>query len=299
MRVMVIVKASRGSEAGEMPSQELLTAMGNFNEELVKAGLMLDGAGLKPTSAGARVHFSGSNRTVIDGPFTETKELVAGYWIWKVDSLQQAIDWVKRCPNPMLEDSDIEIRPFYEAEDFGEALTPEMREQEAAILASSLGLNFPSFQDRPPMRLVGLLRSYNMETRIAIPQQWKQFVNLSNSLPQSRHTNYYGVSLNTKGNCDFDYLCAFEADQSLHAEPLPTEFTQVTIEPHRFAIFAHTAHVSTLPKTLELIWQQWAKKCDLDIANGPCVECYTTDFDANTGMGGMEVWIPLKTPQHL
>lgn len=118
MRVMVMVKATKSSEAGEMPSEQLLADMGKFNEELVKAGIMKAGDGLKPSSEGARVHFSGPNRTVTDGPFAETKELIAGYWLWEVKSMQEAIDWVKRCPNPMLEDSDIEIRPFYEMEDF-------------------------------------------------------------------------------------------------------------------------------------------------------------------------------------
>src|SRR6188472_3432822 len=128
MRFMVIVKATPESEAGEMPSTELMTAMGNFNEELVKAGIMKAGDGLQPSSKGARVRFSGTQRTVIDGPFTETKELVAGYWLWECKSLQEAIDWVKKCPNPMPgEDSEIEIRRIYEAEDFGAAYTPEER----------------------------------------------------------------------------------------------------------------------------------------------------------------------------
>jgi hypothetical protein len=129
MKVMVIVKATEASEAGEMPSTELFEAMGKFNEQLIDAGIMLIGAGLTPSSRGARVRFSGSIRTVTDGPFAETKELVAGFWVWKVSSLQEAIDWVKKCPTPMLEDSDIEIRPFYEPEDFAGALTPELEEQ--------------------------------------------------------------------------------------------------------------------------------------------------------------------------
>lgn len=133
MRVMVMVKATAESEAGVMPSEEMFTAMGAFNEELVKAGILVDGDGLKPSSAGARVRFSGPKRTVIDGPFIETKELVAGYWIWQVESLEEAIEWVKRCPNPMNEESEIEIRPFFEAEDFGEAFTPELREQEERL----------------------------------------------------------------------------------------------------------------------------------------------------------------------
>jgi hypothetical protein len=135
MRVMVIIKANEDSEAGVMPSEQLLKEMGAFNEELVKAGVMLDGDGLKPSSAGARVHFSGSQRTVIDGPFVETKELIAGYWIWQVESLDEAIEWVKRCPNPMGGESEIEIRPLVEAEDFGEAFTPELREQEERLRA--------------------------------------------------------------------------------------------------------------------------------------------------------------------
>ncbi len=127
MKVMVFVKASKGSEAGEMPTEQLLTGMMAYNEQLVQAGIMLGGDGLQPTSKAVRVHFSGSNRTVIDGPFAETKELVAGYWLWQVKSMQEAIDWVKRCPNPMLEDSDIEIRPVFELEDFGDIVTPEIK----------------------------------------------------------------------------------------------------------------------------------------------------------------------------
>ena len=127
MRFMVLVKATNESEAGVMPSAELLTAMGRFNEELAKAGVLESGGGLKPSSHGVRVRFSGSARAVIDGPFAETKELVAGFWIWNVGSLEEAIEWARRCPNPMTSDSDIEIRPLFEMEDFGEALTPDTR----------------------------------------------------------------------------------------------------------------------------------------------------------------------------
>lgn len=130
MRVMVMVKATQESEAGVLPDEKLLTEMGKFNEELVKAGVLLAAEGLRPSSKGARVRFSGSKRTVIDGPFAETKELVAGFWLWQVRSMDEAIEWVKRCPNPMREDSDIEIRPVFEAEDFGPALTPELKAQE-------------------------------------------------------------------------------------------------------------------------------------------------------------------------
>lgn len=133
MRFMIIVKATKDSEAGIMPSEQLLTEMGKFNEELVNAGVMLAGEGLQPSSKGARVRFSGNTRTVVDGPFTETKELIAGYWIWQCKSKQEAIDWVKRCPNPMPGESEIEIRQVFEADDFGAEFTPELREQEQRV----------------------------------------------------------------------------------------------------------------------------------------------------------------------
>ena len=145
MRVIVMVKASPESEAGEMPSEKLLTEMGAYNEELVKAGVMLAGEGLHPSSRGKRVRFSGTNRTVIDGPFAETKELIAGYWLWQVKSMEEAIEWVKRCPNPNTgtaeergkfgEESEIEIRPLFEMDDFGAEFTPELREQEERLRA--------------------------------------------------------------------------------------------------------------------------------------------------------------------
>jgi len=140
MRVMVLVKATKDSENGVMPSEQLLRDMGNFNEELVKAGIMLDGQGLKPTSQGKRVVFNGAKRSVIDGPFAETKELVAGYWLWQVKSMEEALEWVKRCPNPMPTESEIEIRPLYEMEDFGAEMTPELRAQEEGLMARAAEL---------------------------------------------------------------------------------------------------------------------------------------------------------------
>lgn len=137
MRVMVLVKATPDSEAGVMPREEQFVAMGKFNEELVKAGIMLAGEGLHPSSKAARVLFSGATRTVVDGPFAETKELVAGFWLWQVKSMEEAIEWVKRCPNPMNDDSVIEVRRVYEAEDFGDALTPELRAQEDRLRAET------------------------------------------------------------------------------------------------------------------------------------------------------------------
>jgi hypothetical protein len=135
MRFMILVKADKASEAGALPDEKLLAAMGKFNEELVNAGVMLAGEGLQPSSKGARVKFSGEKRTVIDGPFAETKELIAGFWLWQVKSKEEAIEWVKRCPNPMPGESVIEIRQVFEAEDFGPAFTPELREQEERLRA--------------------------------------------------------------------------------------------------------------------------------------------------------------------
>jgi hypothetical protein len=136
MRVMVMVKATKNSEAGALPSEKLLAEMGRFNEELVKAGIMLAGEGLHPSSRGKRVRFSGGKKTVIDGPFTETKELVAGFWMWQVKSMDEALEWVRRCPDPMPgEESEIEVRPVFEAEDFGKELTPELRAQEERLRA--------------------------------------------------------------------------------------------------------------------------------------------------------------------
>lgn len=139
MRFMVIVKATADSEAGAMPSEELLAAMGRYNEELVAAGIMKAGEGLHPSSKGVRVRFSGDQRSVIDGPFAETKELIAGFWLWQVASLAECIEWVKRCPNPMPGESEIEIRQVFEAEDFGDEFTPELREQEERLRARMAG----------------------------------------------------------------------------------------------------------------------------------------------------------------
>jgi hypothetical protein len=137
MRFMVIVKANESSERGVMPDEKLLTEMGKFNEELVKAGIMLAGEGLHPSSKGARVKFSGTKRTVVDGPFAETKELIAGFWLWQVKSKEEAIEWVKRCPNPHVGDSEIEIRQVHEMEDFGAAVTPELKAQDARLRQES------------------------------------------------------------------------------------------------------------------------------------------------------------------
>ncbi len=292
MKVMVIIKASKSSEAGEMPSTELLTAMGKYNEELVNAGIMLAGEGLHPSSQGARMRFSGTNCTVIDGPFAETKELIAGFWLWKVDSMQHAIEWLKRCPNPMSEDCEIEIRRVFEADDFGQEFTPELREQEAAIRAKTLGLNSPNFELGPALLIAGRNQTYTMETRIGIPQQWERFVPQAVDLQGQQGATFYGVCWNTKPDCGFDYLTGVEVANS---SEVPKPFTSLMLEARRYAVFAHTGHVSAIPKTIDTIWSKWVPDCGLKIASAPCFERYTSDFNPITGMGGMEIWIPLES----
>ncbi len=292
MKVMVIVKATRSSEAGEMPSRELLTAMGNFNEQLVKAGIMLDGAGLQPSSRGARVHFRGTGRTVIDGPFAETKELIAGFWIWRVDSLHEAIEWVKRCPNPMAEESDIEIRPLFEAEDFGESFSPELREQEAAVRAATLGLHALRFENHGELLVAGSNQSYTYENRSQIPSQWERFMAQIAQLPGLRPEFQYGICWNVQKGTGFDYLTGVEVSDDGQLSP---GFTSIRLPASRYAVFPVAGHVSDIPNTIERIWNNWAPDCGLAIAHTPCFERYTPAFDPHTGTGGMEIWIPLRS----
>src|SRR3954470_21177639 len=206
MKVMVIVKATRSSEAGELPSTELLAAMGKYNEELAAAGILLAGEGLQPSCKGARVRFSGKSRIVTDGPFAETNELIAGFWLWKVNSLAEAIERVKRCPNPMNEDSDIEIRPVFEAEDLGAAFTPELREQEASVRARALGLSAPTFRQGPGLLVAGLNESYGQDTRAQIPRQWERLAPHLGKVPGQVGRDAYGVCHASGPDCQFEYL---------------------------------------------------------------------------------------------
>jgi predicted transcriptional regulator YdeE len=289
---MVIVKATQASETGGLPSPELLAAMGQYNEELARAGILLSADGLKPSSQGARVRFSGESRIVTDGPFAETKELIAGFWMWKVNSLAEAIEWVKRCPNPMPEDSDseIEIRPVFEMEDFGDALAPELREQEAAMHAEALGLSTPTFRHGPERLVAGLNASYGKETRAKIPQQWERLAPHLGKVPGQVGPDAYGVCHAAGPDGRFEYLAGV-AVSSPHR--LPEGFTTVKVDARRYAVFAHPGHVSSLPATIDTIWSKWAPECGLAVAQGAsCFERYTPEFDPRTGLGGMEVWIP-------
>ncbi|MCE9553779.1 MAG: YciI family protein [Planctomycetes bacterium] len=290
MRVMVIVKASKASEAGEIPSQQLLTEMGNYNEELVKAGIMQAGDGLHPSSKGVRVRFAGKERTVIDGPFAETKELIAGYWIWNVKSMDEAIAWLKKCPNPHDDEADVEIRPIFGPEDFGEAFTPELREQEADIRAQTLGLGSIRFEATDDRTIAGLSRSYTAETRTGIPAQWTSFSSHLGKVPGQIDAMAYGVCSNFQPPCNFDYLTGVEVPAGAS---LPADFASITLPGRRYVVFTHAGHVSELPQTIDTIWSKWTPDCGLPIAKAPCFERYTPEFNPHTGGGGMELWVPL------
>lgn len=293
MKVMVIVKASKDSEAGVMPSHELLEAMGNYNEELVKAGVMLAGEGLKPSSQGARVRFSGKDRTVIDGPFAETKELIAGYWIWQVKSLQDAIDWLKRCPNPMTEDSEVEIRQIFTSEDFGEAMTPELRAQEDRMIAEMerYQLEPPRFEQGAELLIAGFNATYTFENRTGIPKQWMDFSYRMMDVPGKIGMNAYGVCHNYKPGVGFDYLAGVEVGD---AKALPGDLFTLKLAAQRYAVFTHAKHFSEIPATIDAIWNKWLPNSGHQAAEAPCFERYTAEFNPNTGMGGTEIWIPLK-----
>ncbi len=290
MKVMVIVKAGKASEAGEMPSEKLLTEMGKYNEELVKAGVMLAGEGLQASSKGARVRFSGQERTVIDGPFAETKELIAGFWMWKVKSLEEAIAWVKKCPNPHDEPCELEIRPVFSADDFGPEFTPELREQEANLRAQSAGLGEIRFEQKPELRLAGEQQRYTMETRQNIPKQWCSFAPKNGTVPGQKDRASYGVCFNNGADCSFDYLSAVELKADA---PTPAGFRSLTVPARRYAVFTVDKNVTLLPQTLEKIWTEWKPDCGLKVAHAPCVEHYAADFDP-AGQGGIEIWIPLE-----
>jgi predicted transcriptional regulator YdeE len=292
MRFMVLIKATKDSEAGVMPSEQLLTEMGKFNEELVQAGVMLAGEGLHPTSKGARVRFSGSQRTVIDGPFAETKELIAGFWLWQCKSKEEAIEWIKRCPNPYNEDGEVEIRQVFEAEDFGAEFTPELRRQEGSIRAQTLGLGALRFEHAKEMVLAGLNQSYTFETRGKIPMQWERFAPKIGKVPGQIGHASYGVCWNVSPGQGFEYLSGVEVKD---ATGLPAEFATVRLPARDYAVFMHRDHVSAIGDTIDKIWKDWVPQAGLNVASAPCFERYDEEFNPQTGMGGMEIWIPIES----
>ncbi|MGC3967240.1 MAG: GyrI-like domain-containing protein [Pirellulales bacterium] len=291
MKVMVVVKASKASEAGEMPSEQLLREMGAYNEQLVKAGIMLAGEGLHPSSKGVRVGFRGKERTVTDGPFAETKELIAGYWIWKVKSMQEAVDWLKRCPNPHEDACEVEIRPIFSAEDFGAEFTPELREQEASLRAETLGLGAIRFEDKPAHTLAGVQQRYARATaEKEIPAQWESFMKQEASVPGRVGKVSYGVSLEQDKDCNFTYMTAVEVKPDAKA---PAGLQLLSLPVARYAVFTIAGDITTLPPTLEKICTQWIPDCGLKLAHAPWIERYAEDFTMES-KGKVEVWLPLE-----
>jgi AraC family transcriptional regulator len=289
MKVIVFVKATAASEAGQMPSQELLGAMMQYNQQLVDSGIMLGGEGLHPSSKGARVLFSGANRTVKQGPFSHTSEIVAGYWLWQVKSMEEAIEWVKRCPNPMLEDSEIEIRPAFGPEDFGEAMTPEMHEQEAQMRAL---VPEPDRWEKKPARLfAGLIRNYTFVERDGIPAHWQDFAPYIGKVPNQKGTDSYGICATISGEA-FDYITAVEVSS---VSALPTTFTTLEIPAQHYAVFVHAGHISTITQTIDAVWRKWLPASGLQAAPSPCYERYTAEFNPETGFGGTELWVPIQS----
>ena len=290
MRFMILIKATKDSEAGVMPSEQLLTEMGKFNEELVKAGVMLAGKGVHPSSkAAGQVLRTQANRD--DGPFAETKELIAGYWLWQCKSKEEAIEWVKRCPNPYNEDGEVEIRQVFEAEDFGAEFTPELRRQEASIRAQALGLGAPRFEHGKEIVVAGLNESYAFEDRGKIPRQWERFVPQIGKVPGRIGQVSYGVCWKVSPERGFEYLSGVEVKD---ATKLPAEFTTVRLPAGEYAVFMHGDHVSAIGNTIDKIWKDWMPQAGLNIATRPCFERYTEEFNPQTGRGGMEIWIPLE-----
>lgn len=289
MKVMVIVKASPSSEAGVMPSEELMAEMGAYNQKLIDAGIMLAGEGLHPTSRGYRVRFSGANRTVVRGPFTETNELIAGYWLWKVQSIEEALEWVKQCPNPMLEDSEIEIRQVYDMEDFGEVMTPELKEQDLGQRAKLAGLGWLGIQDSSERKLLGVGKKYSAETRFRIPEQWHQFVGMLPQLQGNHHPETYGLITPVSGCSEIHYLTGVEP---INSSNTPQTFTSGNIPAGNYAVFAHEGHVSKIPDTMQKIGEILSES-GYSSESGISFEKYTAKFDPMKGTGGIEIWVSI------
>jgi AraC family transcriptional regulator len=292
MKVMVIVKACADSETGKMPGQQLLAEMGKFNEELAKAGVLLAGEGLHPSSKGVRVGFRGNERTVTDGPFAETKELIAGFWLWKVKSMDEAVAWLKRCPNPHYEPTEVEIRQVFSAEDFAPALTPELREHEASVRAQAMGLGTVRFETASEHLIAGINGTYDAQSRASIPAQWGRFAPHIGKVPGQIGTDAYGVCWNVQGDSVFDYLCGVEVPRPA---PIPAGFTRVALPAGRYAVVTHEGHVSSLPETIDRVWSKWVPDATLKTAKAPCFERYTDKFDPKSGTGSVEFWIPLES----
>ncbi len=287
-----MVKATAESEAGVMPSEQLLTDMGNYNQQLIDAGIMQGGEGLRPSLDGVRIRFRESDRTVVNGPFSETRELIAGFWIWRVQSMDEAIAWVKRCPNPMEGESWIEIRTIFEADDFGDAFTPAAREQEARQRGVILGLAPLRLETRGPLPVVGLSGRFGSDAFEDLSELWQRFAPQIGQVPGQVGTTAYGVSWNFSTDGQFDHLAGVELAAN---SPLPAGLEQVTVPAGTFVVFPYPGHISALPATWRTIWSDWFPASGYQPTHGSCVEQYSSEFNPATGTGGIELWIPIQT----
>jgi predicted transcriptional regulator YdeE len=278
--------------AGAEALKDAMTEAAAHARELSDSGRYVSASPLHSSETATCVRVRDGKRAITDGPFAETNEVIAGFWLWKVKSMAEAIEWVKRCPNPMLEDSAIEIRPVFEADDFGEAFTPELREQEAAVRAKALGLGTPTFRPGQRLLIAGLNESYTAATRGKIPEQWQRLAPHLGKVPGQVGEDSYGVCWKADSQCNFEYLAGVAVSSP---DRLPAGFKAVEIDSLRYAVFGHAGHVSEIPATIAAIWTKWAPDCGLRLAHdAPCFERYTDEFDARTGLGGMEIWIPLE-----
>ena len=276
---------------GFVPPADAIERMGKFNQSMADAGILGDLNGLHPPSKGARVSFKTGKPVVTDGPFAETKELIAGFWLWNVKSMEEAIEWLKRCPNPHDEAGEVEIRPVVIHDDFGCIMPPELREQEASIRARTLGLGAVRFETASELFIAGLSNTYDAESRRNIPAQWARFASHIGKVPGQVGRTSYGVCYNVQPNCLFDYLTGVEVAGSTK---LPPEFTSVQIKAGRYAVVTHEGHISSIGQTIDKIWSQWVPESSIKTASAPCFECYTDKFDPKTGNGSVEIWVPLE-----
>lgn len=297
MRVLVLVKASKGNETGVISSDTFIQEMGFYTEALSKAGILLAGEDLLPSSYGIRVRMSGKERTVIHGPFQEIRDLLSAFWIWQVKSMEEAIDWVKKYPNPVPGESsfELEIRPLCTPDNF-ETVSPSGELRFAGDIPRTVSqgrpLDPPSFKQIKEKTIIGHNVTYDMESRTSIPDQWANFVPHLGKVPGQIGKDSYGVSWNFKKGSGFDYLCGVEVNPET---AVPSLWARVTLPGQLYAVFTHKEHVSQLPEMIDAIWNDWIPFSGHKPSPKPCFEKYDESFNGETGMGGMEIWVPIES----
>jgi len=293
MKLMVIVKATKRYEAGLPLDEKSLSELKSYNELLTKEGILVSKEELLPSSKGVRMQFNGPEPVVSNGPFTELNELVAAYWIWRVKSMDEALDWAKRCPSSKSTDFALELRPMLD----GESPVPaavnvsNLHEKEAAKRAEALGLGSPKFENGHELLIAGMNQSYMFVSRVHIPSQWQRFMPQVGRIPGRVGQTTYGVCSTFRSDGGFEYLSGVEVSQT---DGIPADFSTVKLPGQRYAVFTHSDHVSSIAKTIDTIWNKWFPESGLKHVEAPCFERYTEAFNPQTGMGGMEIWIPIQ-----